>query len=134
MELTTTILCDFAQVRDGLLFLSSGGITRLWREQLPAPMQVYLALIVELDSFEAESPHEVRVNAVDEDGGTVVEAALTFKAEPPPPGEPASVPIVLDLREARVERYGNHEVRVQLDGNPARTLSFAVQPPPQRGA
>ena len=43
MEVTTAMLSDFAQVREGLLFVSSGGITRCYREQLPAPLGVHLA-------------------------------------------------------------------------------------------
>jgi glutamate-5-semialdehyde dehydrogenase len=40
MDVTTAMLADFAQVREGLLFVSSGGITRCYREQLPAPLGV----------------------------------------------------------------------------------------------
>ena len=68
MDVTTAMLADFAQVREGLLFVSSGGITRCYREQLPAPLGVHLAIVLELDRLEAERPHEVRVVVVDEDG------------------------------------------------------------------
>ena len=35
MELTTALLCDHVQVREGLLFIVAGGITRLRRPSYP---------------------------------------------------------------------------------------------------
>ena len=35
-RLTTLLLCDFAQVRDGLLFVSSGGVSRVVQSKYPA--------------------------------------------------------------------------------------------------
>lgn len=52
MQLASAILCDFAQVREGLLFVSGGGITRIWRETFPAAAGVSLALV-----FEAHPTH-----------------------------------------------------------------------------
>ena len=38
MELTTALLCDHVQVREGLLFIVAGGITRLRRPSYPAAL------------------------------------------------------------------------------------------------
>lgn len=58
---SAAILCDFAQVREGLLFVNSGGITRAFAEQLPAPLNMMLGLIVERGPAEAEAAHELVV-------------------------------------------------------------------------
>ena len=41
MTISTAILCDFAEVRDNLLFVVAGGVTRLFRAEWPGPMNVY---------------------------------------------------------------------------------------------
>ena len=41
MRLETALLSDHASVRDGLLFVVAGGITRVWRSQLPAPLNLW---------------------------------------------------------------------------------------------
>ena len=46
MDIRVATLCDFAQVREGLLFVSSAGITRVYRESFPAPIGVMLALVL----------------------------------------------------------------------------------------
>ena len=46
MKVSVAAICDFAQVREGLLSVISAGINRLWRPQYPAPMGAMLALIV----------------------------------------------------------------------------------------
>ena len=48
MEIRVATICDFAQVRDGLLSVISAGITRVWRSQYPAPLGVMLALVFEV--------------------------------------------------------------------------------------
>jgi len=35
MKLEAALLCDFAEVREGLLFVVAGGITRVARASLP---------------------------------------------------------------------------------------------------
>ena len=75
MDVTTAMLADFAQVREGLLFVASGGVTRCYRDQLPAPLGVFLATVLELDRLEAERVHEVHVVVVDEDGQQLAEIA-----------------------------------------------------------
>ena len=47
-RLTTLLLCDFAQVREGLLFVSSGGISRVVQGTYPANPRLHLAMVVHL--------------------------------------------------------------------------------------
>ncbi len=47
-RLTTLLLCDFAQVREGLLFVSSGGVSRVVQSNYPANPRLHLAMVVHL--------------------------------------------------------------------------------------
>jgi hypothetical protein len=124
MEVTTAMLADFAQVREGLLFVASGGVTRCYREALPAPLGVYFAMVLELERLEAEAAREVRVVVVDEDGKELAEIAGEIQLGAPELmiGENLNVPITFDLRNVPIERYGSVEVRLYVDSELRRTL------------
>ena len=62
MELKAAIICDAASVREGLLHVLGGGITRIWRQDLPAALGVALAVIVDLPPDVMFDPHEVTVD------------------------------------------------------------------------
>jgi hypothetical protein len=132
MEITTALLADFAQVRDGLLFVSSGGVTRCYRDQLPAPLNIHMAMVMELDRLEAEKVHEVHVVVVDEDGQQLAEIAgeIQLGATQMMVNENVNVPIVFDLRNVPIERYGNVEVRLYVQREHRRTLPIWVLQPP----
>jgi hypothetical protein len=128
MELTTALLCDFAQVREGLLFVASGGVTRCYRAELPAPLGICWAGVLEMDEREAARPHEVAVVVVDEDGGTLAELSMSGRLEGAQlmVGERLNLPLVVDLRGVEVTRYGPLEVRVYVNGELRRSLGVRV--------
>ncbi|MEI6570916.1 MAG: hypothetical protein WCO36_05740 [Actinomycetes bacterium] len=119
MQISTAMFCDFAQVREGLLFVSSGGVTRSLRDELPAPIGVFLALVIELDRFEAQQQHIIRVSIMDEDGKELAEVNGTFEFGSPELlliDEQPSIPITLDIRNVAVERYGPVLASIYIDG------------------
>jgi hypothetical protein len=128
MDVTTAMLADFAQVREGLLFVASGGVTRCYRDQLPAPLNVYLATVLELDRIEAEKMHELHVVVVDEDGQQLAEIAgeIQLGSTQMMINENLNVPIVFDLRNVPVERYGSIEIRLYIAREHRRTLPIWV--------
>jgi hypothetical protein len=128
MEITTALLADFAQVREGLLFVSSGGITRCYREELPAPLGVFLAVVLQLDRVEAERAHEVEVMVVDEDGGELARISGEIQLGEPQLllNESLNLPITFDLRNIPVERFGNVEARFYVGGELRTTLGLWV--------
>jgi hypothetical protein len=134
MEITTAMLADFAQVREGLLFVSSGGITRCYREELPAPLGVFLAVVLELDRVEAERTHDVEVIIVDEDGGQLAQIAGQIQLGEPQLllNESLNLPITFDLRNIPVERYGNVEARLYVGGELRTSLGLWVLQSPNQ--
>jgi len=128
VNVTTALLCDFAQVREGLLFVSSGGITAAWRRSFPAPLGVFVALVVELDGIESQRPHELGVFVLNQDGDAVAELKGGFQIGPEAPmtGGVVHVPFTFDLRMVGVASPGPHDLRVYVDGNHQRTLTMQV--------
>ncbi len=126
------MLADFAQVREGLLFVVGGGITRLYAPELPAPMNVCLVLAIELHRMEREQPHELNVQIMDEDGGQVAEIKGGFQMQNTQAAhhETVNIPMVFDLRMVGLARYGFHVVEVSIDGHHERTLQFLLGTPP----
>lgn len=126
MQLSSAFLCDFASIRGGLLSIIGGGITRLWRGGYPAPLNLCVALVVELEPRELGRPHEFAVTIVDADGNRIAEArgGLNVLVADREDGENVSAPLALDLRNVPLPKDGSYSAEVRLDGNPARSLPF----------
>lgn len=132
MEISTALICDFAQVREGLLIVASGGVTRMYRDEFPAPMNVMLALVISLDQIEMQSPHELRVAIISNDGAEIASIVGGFQLANPllEVGEQGNAPVVLDLRQVGVTAHGAYDVKIYLDSQHQQTLTFYVVPLP----
>jgi hypothetical protein len=131
-DVNAALLCDFAQVRDGLLFVASGGIDRLYRPELPASMGVYLALVLGLGPDEiGDRVHEVRATiqhvstgqiVAEADGGIEVgkQGAVVDETSP------VNAPLVIPLLAVAVSLAGRHEISVSVDSGRPTLLSFTV--------
>jgi hypothetical protein len=121
------LLCDHAQVRDGLLFVLSGGVTRIMRDSFPAAMGTCLALVLEFDSTETGRPHQLEIVVVGEDGEEVarMEAEVQIDSNTGARvAENLQLPIAVDLRVAGLARPGAYELHVYVDAEHRRTLQF----------
>lgn len=133
MRVNSAILCDFAEVRDNLLFVVGGGITRLFRPEWPGPMNVSLALMVELERNDRERPHELDVQIIDEDGNPVARIQGAFQQGPGPDTDFHEItffPFTFDLRQVGIAHAGWHSVEISIDGRQEQTLRFRAGAPP----
>jgi uncharacterized protein DUF6941 len=133
MRVGTALLCDFAAVRDSLLFVVGGGVNRLYRDEYPAPMGVSLALVFEVHQMEAAHPHEIDVRVVGEDGAELARMQGGFQTNLPPGvhvGEEILVPVGLDLRDVGLQTAGAYSIEISVDGTHHRTVQFWVEPRP----
>lgn len=136
MEITAVSLCDFAQVREGLLFISSGGISRIGRQPgVVATMNAFLATVVELDPDEAFQAHELQVKIKNTttaaEVGTLTAGFQSTGAQLFP-GENLLVPIVAPLHGAVLGEDGPYDIHVSVDSGTPRILTvyvFTGQPP-----
>ena len=127
VELTTAILSDFSQVRDGLLFVVAGGIRRVRRPSYPAPLGASLALVVELDQVEMERGHQLEVRVVGPDGEEVAKMGVSFQVSANTPLLSAQgVPLVINLHRVMVPAPGAYDVRMYIDGHHQRTLRLTA--------
>lgn len=138
MEVRVATLCDFAQIREGLLTVASGGITRVWRSQYPAKLGIMLALIIEITAVEAVEPREIRIRIENADGGRLAEASGGFQLQQVPdhdPGEMLNLPLVLDFRDVELPAAGRYQVVVDpMTGGVSHTqLSFRAGFPSDKG-
>lgn len=133
--ITSVLLCDYAQVRQGLLFVLSGGITRVYRPRLPATLGVKAAVLVEIGFAEVARGHQLVV-AVKHVGTAQEMGRMTsgFRAASGAlePGESLYVPIVVDLAAVPIREYGAHDVQVSVDGAVPAQLTIYVSPPKAR--
>jgi hypothetical protein len=136
-EVAAALLCDHATVREGLLHVLGAGITRVWRDEFPAPLGVGLAIVFELHQDETGRPHELAIHVRDEDGGGVAEVKGAFGADKNPTlavHERILVPMAFNLQPAQIEKHGNYEITLLVDGQFKRSIQFAVRPSSERAA
>lgn len=127
----SAILCDFAQVREGLLFVSSGGITRIAAAGPGAPIGFSIAGELEVLAHEAGGTHEVTFKVtVVETSTTLWEAALSIDTSASGnglfPGESLHVPFALPVGPFPATAFGPHDLKVSIDSSETELLTFYV--------
>jgi hypothetical protein len=130
LDLSTAVLCDFAQVRDRLLFVSSGAVSRLYRQELPSPLGLMVGLVIEVPLEDAGMDHQLRAEVINRHGTVLATLENTFRVSDVGlfPHEVQQVPLVLSITGVRARTWGTHQVRLYLDGDLVRALTLYVVP------
>ncbi|MEQ1874334.1 MAG: hypothetical protein ABL953_11455 [Ilumatobacteraceae bacterium] len=127
-RLTTLLLCDYAQVRDRLLFVSSGGISRVVQTAFPAHPRLYLAMVVHLPVGTLGRSHRVLIKLKYPDHVAVIgqiEVNINIdQVGGANPGEGINIPQALDLAPVVFQHPGQVDVQVSIDDEPAGDLTF----------
>ncbi len=117
-----------------MLFVTGGGVKRIWRSQYPAPLGVSLAMVFEVHQMELPYPHEVAIRVMGPDGQEVATVQAGFSAGADlEVGEELLVPLALDLRNVLLPAAGAYSVEIAVDGTHQSTLQFWSQPRPPDG-
>ncbi|MEL6892927.1 MAG: hypothetical protein AAFP84_15135 [Actinomycetota bacterium] len=130
-RLDALVLCDFAQIREGLLFVQSGGLTRLAAAELPASFACHVATLVYLPPNEAAEGHRVVMRIKHAPTATVT-ATVNVSIHPTTvpaglaPGEGRLVPVVVPLANVTFRNEGEHDLQVEVDDHLAGDLSFRI--------
>ncbi len=143
MELKATILCDFAIVRDSLLTVVGGGVTRVFSANAPVNPNLSVAVVLGLSQTEMGASHEARLEVHDEDGNAVSAVIGSFQFTPQPvgtdrlginvlPGEEMVIPLSFDLRGCSLPHFGGYSIVLVVDGEvmTLRTAFRLIPPPP----
>ncbi|MGB8857800.1 MAG: hypothetical protein WCC60_01020 [Ilumatobacteraceae bacterium] len=127
-RLTTLLLSDFAQVRERLLFVSSGGISRVVQSTFPSHPRIHLALVVHLPAGTLGVQHQVLIKLKYPDqAATIAQIEIMINVDDVPgahPGEGINVPQVIDLSPVTFAHPGQVDVQVSIDDEPAGDLTF----------
>jgi hypothetical protein len=118
LSLTTVLLCDHAQVREGLLFVHSGGVSRVIPSTYPASIRVHLALVLHVPAAEVTGSHKVDVRFKYPDTAELIataEVAMQLQAvQGTYPGEGVNIPQVIDLSLIPFPRPGQVDVQISV--------------------
>jgi hypothetical protein len=135
MQVRSAVVCDFAQVREGLLTIISAGITRLWRDDFPGPANIFFAAQIELDAQDRLRPHEIEVVFRGPDGEELAKLKGGFQVGLDAQisnDDTVLIPIPMDCRGATLKLPGWHEFAIMIDQHqmaaPVRVLAVKGKP------
>jgi hypothetical protein len=132
MDVRSLVLCDFAQVREGLMTIVSGGVTRVRPQGYPATFGLHVAVMLELSPDDFGQPHECRVSiAQAETSVKLVEMVTNFVQEPhvaAQPGEPMVIPLAINFSEVSIGEPGQYDVKVAVGATTELVSVWFVQP------
>jgi hypothetical protein len=137
VQLGAAILCDYATIREGLLHVLGGGVTRMWSNQFPAPLTGTVALLLELHRQELDRPHEFEMVVMGADGARIADVNGAFQVPTNPDldiHEPQLVPLALDLRGAGLPAPGAYTIDISIDGQHRTSLRFEARLRDEQGA
>ncbi|MBV9142931.1 MAG: hypothetical protein JO115_18800 [Pseudonocardiales bacterium] len=140
MRLDCALLCDAATVREGLLHILGGGITRIARpEPYPVALDVFLALRIVVDPGESKRSHQSQILLQSDEGKAIAELRIEFAVGPGNksehrPGEEIALPIAARLHGIGVPAPGAYSFEVLIDGIHQSTVPFVVVQAPELSA
>lgn len=129
-ELDYAFVADFARAKNGSLDALSIGIDTIAVPQLPASVQLVLALRLHFDRIDCQESHLIETIVQDPDGSRLAEVHVNAEsAWPPiePAGDRVNVEAVLPLL-LPLSTVGPHSVELGIDGRPLKTINFMVGP------
>jgi hypothetical protein len=138
LRIDCALLCDAATVREGLLHILGGGVTRAGRTEYPAPLNLALALRILVHPTEADHPHNLEVRLQGADGDLVANLGVEFGVSDMTalaPGEHASIPLPIAFPEAVVlPGPDNYSFELLIDGTHQVAVPFIatqIEVPPE---
>jgi hypothetical protein len=129
VRVDTALLCDAVTVRENLLHILGGGISRINRLQFPGPLGAALAMRIMLHRTEVGRPHKIEVILAGEDGEMIAKVEADFQVPPEglaglKPNEEVTVNVPLSLQGLLVPREGAYAFDVLIDGTHAASVPF----------
>jgi hypothetical protein len=136
LDLTTLTLCDYANVREGMINIVSGGITRIAvHTGFPSTVEAHIAMSVYVHPHRVGEAHAGRVIIRYPDlASEVARVDFEFNVNADRnPGEGLFFPFALPLRGITFPHEGQVDISVSLNEQPAGLVSFwltdATRPP-----
>ena len=130
MRIDCALLSDAATVREGLLHILGGGVTRVGRPEYPAPVGLTLALRILVHPTETNRPHVLEISLQGEDGQRITALSIEFAMDQPvalAPGEQHSLAIPIPIPDAvQLPIAGRYSFELLIDGIHQATIPFTA--------
>ena len=135
MHVDCALICDYVTVREGLLHVLGGGVSRIWRTAYPGPLGAGLALRIVVHPSEFDADHKIAVLLNDDDGHKLAEIGSDFHITPEmrrgiEPGEEFAVNMPLNLPMIAIPRVGDYVFDILIDGQHQRSVPFKAKAGP----
>ena len=134
MKLDWAMLANYAEVREGLVFVTGGGIDTIQTQQLPALLSATILVRLLLHRTEANKQHSLELEITDEDGHTVAKVQAGVMV-PVPPDTPVGweIPsmVALNIHGLQLAKEGRYAVEISADNVHLRTLNLRTRVNPQ---
>lgn len=130
MRIDCALICDAATVREGLLHVLGGGVTRANRPEFPAPLGMTLAIRVMIHPTETASEHAMQVLLLAQDGQRVADIGIGFGVSQPDQlavGEEASLPLTISLGNVMLPDPGAYSFELLIDGIHQVSVPFRAE-------
>lgn len=125
MRLSSLLLADHAQVREGLLFVSGGGVTAFRFSSFPGRLTCHVAALLELQGGSTGTDHGLELYLYDAERHVYSTARSVIPI--PPDAEPGwLVPRVADFSGAELPSPGRYWIAVALDDTLLGRVSFVA--------
>jgi hypothetical protein len=124
LRINAALLADAASVREGLLHILGGGITRVGRPTFPAPLDCVLVVQVSIPQPEIAGEHEIKAELLDDDDKVVSGLTANFvnsAAQGLMPGEEAQLPMTLPTQGLAIPHPGLYRLNVDIDDGAAES-------------
>lgn len=151
------LLCDFAEVSGGKLFITGAGISLIASSstQAPYPINLCLAVLVQIPWNETDSDHLLTIELVSEADGSqrrlMLSDQLPEQADPADrgmiavvftarrlptmvDGDESMMPMSIPLFGLPLPEYGPYFFSVRIDGREMDRASFRLVPLPPQGS
>jgi hypothetical protein len=121
VKLQSMVLADHASVREGLLTMVSGGVTRVTVPSFPTGVNATVALLFYMpaDAFGVMHSGALTLRYADGDCEPIARADIALRADSNPqlrPGEPVYFPATVPLLGLLFDRAGMIDINLSING------------------
>jgi hypothetical protein len=130
MKLDWALLANYAEVRDGLAFVTGGGIDTVETPQLPAVLNATILVRLLLHRTETNKQHSLELEITDEDGSTIakVQAGVTVALNTDlPVGWDVPSMVALNVHGLQLAKEGRYAIEISADNVHLRTLNLRTK-------
>ncbi len=132
MQVDCALICDYVTVREGLLHVLGGGVSRIWRLAYPAPLGAGLALRVVVHPTEFDADHKITVLLNDGHGTKLAEIGAGFNVTSEmrrgiDVGEEFVINMPLNLPMVAIPSDGDYVFEILVDGQHQRSVPFKAK-------